>query len=151
MPKKAKERSAVEVKRLSKKPGFHAVGGVAGLHLNVTDNRASWILRVQIGEKRLQIERGVDPREARRAVALALRAAQAKALTFDQAAQACHAAKMIEFKNAKHRDDWISSLNRYASPTIGDLSGQSLKPVPARRRFPQDRRGLGQACTSIVT
>jgi integrase len=150
MPKKAKERSAVEVKRLSKKPGFHAVGGVAGLHLNVTDNRASWILRVQIGdkrsdlgcggypdvtlaqarekarEKRLQIERGIDPREARRAVALALRAAQAKALTFDQAAQACHAAKMVEFKNAKHRDDWISSLNRYAGPIIGDLPVASV-------------------------
>jgi integrase len=146
MPKKAKELGPLAIKRLAKKPGFHAVGGVAGLHLNVTDNlAASWILRAQIGdkrsdlgcggypdvtlaqarekarEKRLQIERGIDPREARRAVALALKAAQAKALTFDQAAEAAHAAKMSEFRNAKHRDDWISSLRRYASPAIGDL------------------------------
>ena len=51
----------------------------------------------------------------------ALKAAQASALTFDQAAATCHAAKMLEFRNAKHRDDWISSLTRYASPIIGDL------------------------------
>ena len=146
MPKKAKERSAVEIKRLAQKPGFHAVGGVAGLHLNVTDTlAASWILRVQIGdkrsdlgcggypdvplaqardkarEKRLQIERGIDPREAKKAVAAALKAAQAKALSFDDAARMCHAAKVSEFRNRKHKDDWINSLQRYASPIIGTL------------------------------
>jgi integrase len=146
MPKKARELSAVEIKRRSKQPGFHAVGGVAGLHLNVTNNlAASWILRVQIGdkrsdlgcggypdvplaqardkarEKRLQIERGIDPREAKKAIAAALKAAQAKALTFDQAAKMCHATKVSEFRNAKHKDDWISSLNRYVSPVIGAL------------------------------
>lgn len=145
MPKKARERSAVEIKRLSKKPGFYAVGGVAGLHLAVSDTASSWILRVQIGdkrsdlgcggypdvtlaqardkarEKRLQIEQGVDPREAKRAVAAALKAAQAKELTFDQAAKLCHQSKISEFRNAKHKDDWISSLDRYARPVIGSL------------------------------
>ena len=146
MPKKARELSTVEVKRLSKIPGFHAVGGVAGLHLNVDSRTArSWILRVVIGmkrpdlgvgpypeigvglardkarEMREQIRRGIDPREQKKAAAAALRLTQAKALTFDEAAKACHATKIGEFRNAKHRDDWISSLNRYASPVIGTL------------------------------
>ena len=146
MPKKAKERSAVEIKRLSKKPGFHAVGGVAGLHLQVSKTLASsWILRVVIGarrsdlglggypdiplaearekarEARSQIVEGVDPREAKKAARAALKANQAKELTFDQAAVLCHETRAIEFRNPKHRDDWISSLERYASPVIGLL------------------------------
>ena len=36
MPKKAKELSAIEVKRLVA-PGFFAVGGVPGLHLRVNE------------------------------------------------------------------------------------------------------------------
>jgi integrase len=145
MPKKALELAAVQVRRLGK-PGLHAVGGVSGLHLHVKETGArSWILRVKVGDRRPdiglggfpdvtleqarnrarevreQIRRGIDPIAARRAVANALRAAQAKALNFDQAAQACHATKIGEFRNAKHKDDWISSLNRYASPVIGSL------------------------------
>lgn len=45
MPRIAKELSALEVKRLVK-PGLHAVGGVSGLHLQITATGArSWILR----------------------------------------------------------------------------------------------------------
>lgn len=51
MPKKARELTAVEVRRLTR-PGFHAVGGVDGLHLSVNANGArSWILRYAVGEK----------------------------------------------------------------------------------------------------
>lgn len=146
MPKKARELSAIEVKRLSKQPGFHSVGGVAGLHLNVSDTlAASWILRVKVGdrrpdlglggfpdvplaearekarEKRSQIARGIDPREAKRAAKQALKAAQAKAMTFDEAAKACHEAKAGEFSNEKHKADWISSLQRYASAIVGSM------------------------------
>lgn len=50
MPIKAKELSAIEVKRLST-VGYHAVGGVAGLHLQVSGTGAkSWILRYTTGE-----------------------------------------------------------------------------------------------------
>ncbi len=49
MPKKAKELNALQVKRLAK-PGLHAVGGIAGLQLQVKQTGArSWILRAQIG------------------------------------------------------------------------------------------------------
>lgn len=145
MPKKARELSPLQVRRLSK-PGLHAVGGVSGLHLQVKESGArSWILRVKVGKRRPdiglggfpdvtleqardkareireQIRQGIDPIAARRAAQAALLAAQAKALTFDEAAKECHAAKASEFRNAKHKADWINSLHRYASPIIGKV------------------------------
>src|SRR6056297_2034312 len=52
MPKRAKELSAVEVRRITK-PGYHPVGGVAGLLLCVKPSGAkSWILRYSTGEKK---------------------------------------------------------------------------------------------------
>lgn len=51
MPKRAKALSAREVSRLSK-PGFHPVGGVAGLLLRISQTDAkSWILRAAIGTR----------------------------------------------------------------------------------------------------
>jgi len=100
MPKRAREKSAIEVRRLLKRPGLHAVGGVAGLLINVRDTgAASWILRVVVGdsrpdlglggypnttleqarerarEAREQIRLGIDPRTVRRDARDALRAA----------------------------------------------------------------------------
>lgn len=73
MPKIAKELSAIEVKRIEKL-GLNAVGGVAGLHLQVyelaeslgeaqTNKRTakSWILRVQIGKHRRDVGLGAYP------------------------------------------------------------------------------------------
>ncbi|HKJ77592.1 MAG TPA: Arm DNA-binding domain-containing protein, partial [Gammaproteobacteria bacterium] len=156
-PRKAKELSALEVKRLTK-PGLHAVGGVAGLLLSVSESGArSWILqyatpevryskttgkpyhaRRDIGlggfpdvtlaqarekarEIREKIRQGIDPAQERREAREAWKSALARALTFEQAARRCHAAKEAEFRNQKHRKDWISSLERYAFPLIGDL------------------------------
>jgi integrase len=150
MPKRAPELSPIEVKRKSTKPGFWAVGGVAGLHLLVVAARsakttASWILRVMLGEKRTDlglgaypeigvakarekaaaarelIAQGKDPREEKRAAKAALLAQQARALTFDEAAKQAHKNRAHEFSNAKHVDDWLSSLERYASPVIGSM------------------------------
>ncbi|GEK74122.1 MULTISPECIES: tyrosine-type recombinase/integrase [Halomonas] len=69
MPKRAKELTATEVRRLTQKPGFHAVGGVAGLYLSVAKDRdtgeatgaASWILRTKIGNRRRDIGLGGFP------------------------------------------------------------------------------------------
>ena len=145
MPKKAKELSALEVKRI-KKTGLHAVGGVAGLLLQVTASGArSWILRVMVGSKRRdiglggfpdvplklardkareareQINNGFDPVAIRKAARYALIVAQAKDLRFDQAAKQCHAAKVVGVRSAKHTQDWINSLERYAFPKIGSI------------------------------
>lgn len=145
VPKKAKELSAYQVKRF-KDAGLYAVGGVAGLHLQITDRGArSWILRVVIGarrrdlglggypdttleqarekarEMRHQIWQGIDPLAARKAAQDALRAAEAKRLTFDQAALQCWRARSQEFKNGKHAKQWLSTLELYATPVLGNL------------------------------
>lgn len=145
MPKKAKELSAYQVKRF-KDAGLYAVGGVAGLHLQITDSGArSWILRVVIGARRRdlglggypdttleqarakardmrhQIWQGIDPVAARKAAQDALRVAEAKRLTFDQAALQCWRARSQEFKNGKHAKQWLSTLELYASPVLGNL------------------------------
>lgn len=67
MPKIAKELSALEVKRLNT-PGWHAVGGVAGLLLQIRSPAQpgasmprSWILRLMVGGQRQLIGLGSYP------------------------------------------------------------------------------------------
>ena len=145
MPKVAKELSAAEVRRIDQ-PGFHPVGGVPGLLLQVSPGGGrSWVLRVMVGgrrrgfglgsfpaislggarqkarELREKLAQGIDPVAERQAVHAAHIAAQAKRLTFQEAAEQYHATKEKEFRNAKHRKDWISSLNRYAFSEIGNV------------------------------
>lgn len=146
MPKKARELSAYQVRRLSKRPGKHAVGGVAGLLLEVKSTlTASWTFRVVIGDRRPdiglggypdvtleqaraqareireQIRQGIDPLAARRAAQDSLRAAAAARMTFDEAALKCWRARSQEFRNAKHAAQWLSTLTRYAKPIVGAL------------------------------
>ena len=82
MPKIAKELSALEVKRLNS-PGWHAVGGVAGLLLQIRPPAQSgaamprsWILRVRVGGQRQPIGLGSYPQ-----VSLAEAREQAKKLS----------------------------------------------------------------------
>jgi len=145
MPKKAKELTAIEVKRLVK-DGRHAVGTIAGLLLVVKDTGAkSWIIRTMVGDKRRSIglgaypevslsiahekarvvkdliAKGIDPIAERRARKAAFKKKSMQTISFSEAARQCHKKKALEFTNAKHIDDWISSINRYADPIIGDL------------------------------
>ena len=158
MPKKVKHRTALEVSRW-REPGLYTVGGVTGLHLQIKPSRAtppgdpvrSWILRVMVGGRRLdiglgpflevsleqarqkaretreQIRQGQHPLEQRRATKDALRASYSKRLTFDQAAKAAHQTRIDEFKNPKHRAQWIKSLETYASPKIGKLPVDTIE------------------------
>lgn len=145
MPKKAKELTALEVARLAA-PGLHAVGGVAGLALQVKDSGArSWSLRVMVGRARREIglggfpsvtlaqarekarrlregiEQGADPVDERRAARSALIAAQAKALTFKEASEAFIEAQEAGWRNAKHGQQWRNTLETYAYPVMGGL------------------------------
>jgi integrase len=145
MPKKAKELSPIEVRRLEK-PGLHAVGGVAGLLLQVTPTGArSWILRVTVGARRRDlglggfpdvpladardkaramrelIAQGIDPVQQKAAARAALMAAEAKVITFDECARRFMASKTKEFANPKHAAQWKTTLETYASPIIGKL------------------------------
>lgn len=145
MPKIAREKTAAQVRQITR-PGLHAVGGAPGLLLQVKDSGArSWIVRVMVGGRRRmiglgsfpdvslsearqtagdvrkQIRNGVDPVAERQAARDALRASQASAVTFDEAARQCHAARSQEFRNNKHAAQWKASLDQYASPIIGNL------------------------------
>lgn len=145
MPKKAAPLNALAISRLCK-PGFHAVGTVPGLLLQVTPTGArTWVLRVMVGTKRrhiglggypettlamahekarqarAQIVDGIDPIEQRKASRSALLAAQAKELTFAQCATAFIDAKESEWSNVKHAQQWRNTLATYAYPTMGRL------------------------------
>ena len=145
MPKKVKEKSAVEVRRITR-PGRHTVGGVNGLVLDVKDSGSkSWILRVMVGgvrryiglgpfpdvtlsqareKARLKkdlIEQGIDPVQERADRRKALMEAQGRSVTFADIVNICHEKKQTEFRNAKHSHDWISSVKRYAVPVIGKV------------------------------
>lgn len=145
MPKKARELTALAVRKLAR-PGLHAVGGVAGLYLQITETGArSWIMRATVGarrrdfglgsypevtlataqerarEVREQLRNGIDPKAAKQQARLDLIAQQAKAMSFKEAAYTVHAVKAQSFKNTKHAADWIRSLEHYAFPSIGTL------------------------------
>ena len=144
MPKRVKELSAIEVKRLVD-PGFHAVGGVPGLHLRVNEGDGrSWILRAVVNDKRRdiglggfpdvslaaareaaravreKIRSGVDPVEERAQDRKKLAAERNLGLTFAEAIERfLSSGKLDALTNAKHRAQWRSTLETYAVPIIG--------------------------------
>ena len=75
---------------------------------------------------REQLARGIDPIDARRAATLAQRAARAKLMTFKACAEEYHTANAMRWSNAKHRNEWLSTLQRFAYPTIGHLSVSTI-------------------------
>jgi len=139
MPRRARELGPLEVKRLNG-PGSFAVGGVAGLTLQISrfDSR-SWVFRYRhngrrreagLGpypdvplakareyarEARDQLRQGIDPIESRRS-------AKRRVLSFHQAVQRYHDQKAVEFRSLLHRKQWRASLERHAVPIIGDIA-----------------------------
>lgn len=128
-----------------KRPGLSAVGGVAGLHLQVAPTGArTWVLRVVIAGKRrdmglggfpdvtlagarekaraarLQIEQGVDPIEHRQQARNALLVERAAGKTFDQCVAGLLEARQGEWTNAKHKWQWEQTL-KVASEVMGKL------------------------------
>lgn len=150
MPTIARELTPLQVRRLLTQPGTHAVGGVAGLYLDVeSSGAASWILRAMVGGDRRhfglgsfgdapladarararvlreEIRQGIDPAAKRKAALEALRVAQLKRKTFAEVARLCHASKT--FKNVKHRAQWIATLEAYAFPFMGDVDVDAVE------------------------
>ncbi|OSQ44671.1 integrase [Marivita geojedonensis] len=150
MPRKAKELTALDVKRLVH-PGsggnvMKPVGGVDGLYLQITPSNArSWILRTSIAgqrhkmglgpypevsladarrsaaQARSSIRLGENPLLERKAARAALRTAKARSLLFADAVEQYLDTKLDEFSNAKHRQQWRSTLMNYANPVIGQM------------------------------
>lgn len=153
MPRKPKELSALDVRRLSAS-GLHAVGGVAGLCLNITDSGAkSWIFRATVGNRRremglgaypdvglaearnlareakLVIARGGDPIEERRAAQERLRATQRKGMLFrDLVESFFEGKKRPELGSQKHAHNWLSSVRQHALPSLGAKETATIEP-----------------------
>ncbi len=145
MPRKARELSPLEVRRLSR-PGRWSVGGVDGLALQVSGSGArSWVLRVSVAGRqremglgsfpsvplaearekarahRSKIELGADPISVRRAVQSAAAAERDSQQPFSTVAAQYIAQHAKTWKNAKHEAQWASTLRTYAEPIIGTL------------------------------
>lgn len=143
--------TAVEVRNL-KRPGFHTVGGVAGLILQVGESGArSWVLRASVAgkvrhmglgsyedvslararekarEARDAISEGRDPIEERKRARQELAAARAKRMTFADAARACYEAKAPGWREGSRKRDWLSSLENHAFPIIGGLDVSEIE------------------------
>jgi integrase len=156
MPKVANELSALDVKRL-KHPGtqkkhYVAVGGVGGLTMQITPNGyKSWLLRTSIGKKRPEyglgsypeislsvardrareikekLREGIDPIAERKAAKSELEKQLLRNLSFKDAVDRYLNAKLDEYSNPKHRQQWRNTLKTYAVPVLGSLLVQDIK------------------------
>jgi len=143
MPKKARELTALEVRRLSHpnpKTGQkhrYPVGGVNGLYLVCAPNGPrSWLWRYSIRGRRKSLGLGPYPDvplatardRAREMADLVWRGTDPKddrsnqVMSFSGAMEALLKIKLQEFDNEKHRKQWRATLDTYAVPFIGDLS-----------------------------
>jgi len=145
MPRKAKELSPLEVRRLTR-PGRWSVGGTDGLALQVTPSGArSWVLRVAAGgrqremglgsfptvplaeardkarQHRALVKQGIDPIASRRAASSAASAERQAQKTFSEVAAQYIAQHEKSWKNAKHQAQWAATLRTYVEPSIGRL------------------------------
>ena len=144
--------------------GRYSDGG--NLYLQVANGGKSWVFQYQrrgcqrdmgLGSARsvslalarelrddchVKLARGLDPIEARNTAALAARAERAKQMTFRQCVEDYLAVNASKWRNAKHRNEWLATLSRYAYPVFGNLSVatidsglvfKALKPMVANK------------------
>ncbi len=134
--------TALKVKRETKK-GFYADGN--GLYLKVDASGAKrWIQRLVINGKRRDMGLGSanlvslsEAREiARKNRALARsggdplaekRKLQIKIPTFKEASFSVHELNKPTWKNAKHAQQWINTLEKYAFPFFGDVKMDKIQ------------------------
>ena len=158
MPIVARELGPLEIKNLatSAVPGYHAVGHVAGLMMQISSKGGcTWLIRIRVGDKRReiglgaypgvglalaktkaqevrdQIKAGIDPvlnrANDRQAVIQEQIEAKALAWMFERCAKAYIAAKEPGWRNAKHAKQWPSTLEQYAYPVVGDMLVSAIK------------------------
>jgi len=130
-----------------------------GLYLQVTANGTgrSWVYRYVLGGRQRYIGlgpahtislakarelarecrelrlRNIDPLIERQRQKQALIAEQAKAVTFQNVAEAYLDLHLESFKNAKHRAQWRSTLATYAYPKLGNMTVADIGPADVLR------------------
>jgi integrase len=82
--------------------------------------------REKARQARHQLIDGIDVIDAKRAAKAQRRIEAAKAMTFQQCADALVAAKRPGWRNAKHAAQWETTLREYAYPILGALPVQAV-------------------------
>lgn len=148
MPQNTTQRSrnqltAALVKNV-KKPGKYHDGGGMGLYLRVDkDGGHYWVQRITINGRRCELGLGSPPvvtlvmaREQaldnKRLIRSGLNPLAEKrkgrvAATFAEAVERYLQIKLKEFRNEKHRKQWRSTLDTYATPVIGQMQVQLIE------------------------
>ncbi|MEQ9811532.1 MAG: tyrosine-type recombinase/integrase [Azospirillaceae bacterium] len=140
--------TAVQVRNAP--PGRHADGN--GLYLEVDESGARrWLLRTVVHGRRRHIGLGsaaLVPLSEAREKARSLRAIareggdpvaerdkhRRQSMTFEEAARTVHAEQVEPHaRNAKHRAQWISTLETYAYPTIGKTPVHAVQQADVLR------------------
>lgn len=141
--------TALEVRRRGEVPGTHWVSRRLYL-LVATSLSASWIYRYQdAGRKhdhglgpypdiplaearqaRLECDKlrrnGIDPIEARRAKRGQAKLDAAKAMTFEQCGNAYYQAHSPGWRNLRHAQQWLTTLETYVYPMLGGIPVQAV-------------------------
>ena len=136
--------TAVRVRSIDK-PGRYGDGN--GLYLNVAKGGSkSWVQRITIDGVRRDMGLGGYPvvslaqaraqaAENRSAVASGVNPIVEKRRgatpTFREAALKVHALNIPTWRNGKHAAQWISTLETYAFPIIGDMKVDSIRKIDA--------------------
>jgi len=151
MPKIVKEWSLKDLKSASPGVHFvGGVGGLT-LHIKPANKPgvrppASWVLRVYVGAKRRNLglgpypeislaearrralevrnlcAQGVDPMHHKHEKRLKVEVHKSPDVTFKQIADQYLATHAVNYRNAKHSQQWLSSLRNYAYSDLGDIA-----------------------------
>lgn len=149
--------TAKRVERTTK-PGRYRCGLVKGLLLQIGDGGAkSWVLRYERhGKERMmglgsasefslkeareraraarqQLADGNDPLTAKHAALAAAKAAEQRKLPFREAAQKYFDQHESKWRSAKHRDQFLGTLNAYVFPTLGNMDVAEIQTVDVLR------------------
>src|SRR5205823_10123765 len=75
---------------------------------------------------RKQRHDGIDPLDAKAAQRQAQRLSVAKGRTFRECAVEFIEKKRVAWRNAKHRQQWVNTLETYVYPKLGDLAVSAI-------------------------
>ena len=157
MPRKSTPLTAGQIKQLkpkhAKRPTAYPVGGVPGLHVQITPSGArSWFLRATVAGKRREIglgscddvrlgealdaarearsmiRNGVDPVKVRREEKIAMFQQQLFDTTFGTAYLEYLPIIQAELGSEKYRTQWASSIEKYAIKIIGSTPVSAITP-----------------------
>jgi integrase len=117
-----------QIKAAIRRPDHQFINDGAGLYLSIREGKASWVYRVIIANK--EHRRGLGPYpeitlprarqkllEYRRSV-LDGTFLKPKGVDFETAARECHSTLAERWRSAKHRVQWLSSVERLTFPVL---------------------------------